>query len=103
MAIKHVEIHQVAENQSALALTNGGRHFLHAVGVAFRCDVFFHPAAVVNVMNLAHSENANLSFREHIHQHRPRWVDGVVVAPRGPYEIPRRSSERKSTRLNSSH
>src|SRR6266851_1528061 len=101
VAIQHVEIHQIAKNESALAFANRGCHFLHAVGVAVRRDVLFDSAAIVNVMNLANSENANFALRENIHQHRLRRIHGIIVPPRGPHEVSRRS--RKRPRDHASH
>src|SRR5260370_9145814 len=94
VAIEHVEIHQVAKNESALALTDCRRQFLHAVRVTLCGDVFFHSAAIVNVMNLANSENTHFLFRKNVHQHRPRRINSIIVPPRGPHEVSRRSGKR---------
>ncbi len=44
-------------------------------------------------MNLANSEHAHFSFRENIHQHGLRRIHGIIVPPRGPHEVTRRSRE----------
>src|SRR6266478_1079466 len=84
VAVQHVEIHQVAKNESALAFADRRRQFFHAVGVALCRHVFFDSAAVVNVMNLANSENANFTLRENIHQHRLRRIYRIIMPPRRP-------------------
>src|SRR6266403_3162423 len=66
MAVQHIEIHQIAEDESTLPLTGCRCQFLHTVGVAFCSYVLADAAAIVNVMNLADSENAYLSFREDV-------------------------------------
>src|SRR5207249_908476 len=94
MAVQHIEIHKIAEDESALPLTDGHRQFVHAVGVTFRGHVLFHSPAIVNVMNFTDSENAHLSLRENVHQHRLRRIHGIIVPPRSPHKISRRSDER---------
>src|SRR5882762_3034735 len=84
VAVQHVEIHQVAKNESALAFADRRRQFFHAVGVALCRHVFFDSAAVVNVMNLANSENANFTLRENIHQHRLGRIHRIIMPPRRP-------------------
>ena len=101
VAIQHVEIHQIAEDQPALALAHRCRQFLHSVGVVLGRDVLFDSATIVNVMNLANSENANFILRENIHQHRLRRIHGVIVPPRGPHEVSWHS--RKRPRNHASH
>src|SRR5205807_9880678 len=87
MAVQHIEIHQIAKNESTLPLTGCYRQFFHAVGVAFCRYVLADAAAIVDVMNLADSENSNFSFHEDVHQHRLRRVDDVIVTPCGPHKI----------------
>src|SRR5260370_15970567 len=101
VAVQHVEIHQVAKNESALAFANRGCHFLHAVGVDVRRYALFDAAAIVNVMTLATSENANFALRENIHQHRLRRIHGIIVPPRGPHEVS--GLPRKRARDHASH
>src|SRR2546429_9871231 len=86
MAVQHIEIHQIAENQPALAFADGRRQFFHAVGVAFCRYVLADTAAIVNVMNLADSKNAHLPFREDVHQHRFRRVPGRKLPAAGDAE-----------------
>ncbi len=45
-------------------------------------------------MNLADAEHRHFSFRQHIHQHRARRLDGVVMTPLRALEIARRAGER---------
>src|SRR5271169_4718511 len=46
MAVQHVEIDQIAENQARFSFLQSCGHFCHAVRVAGRGDVFLHAAAV---------------------------------------------------------
>ena len=75
-------------------LRKRGVEFLHAVRVVFRGDVVVDAAAVVDIVNFADAEDRNFSFDEHIHQHRARRLDRVIVAALGAPKISRRARER---------
>src|SRR5579863_5131965 len=93
MAVEHVEINEIAEDQAAAALTKRGGEFFHTVGVAFGGDVVFHAAGVVDVVNLSDAENWYGALCKDVQQHRLRRIDGVIVAPRRSHKVSRRSRE----------
>src|SRR5262245_35760700 len=62
MAIQHVKIHQVSEDQASHARGKGLLELRHAVCVALGSDIVLHAAAVVDVMNLSHSENGDATL-----------------------------------------
>ncbi len=66
----------------------------HAVRVVFRGDVTVDAAAIVDIVNFADAEDRNFSFDEHVHQHRPRRLDRVIVAALGAPKIARSTRER---------
>src|SRR5882762_6817720 len=93
MPIQHVEIHQVAEDQSVRPLVHRGRQFLHSVGVRNSRDVALHASPVINVVDLSDSENRHLLLRQHIHQHRFRRLYCIIMAPRRSHKMSRSSCE----------
>ena len=62
MAVQHVEINEVAEDQPVFPLFCGGGQFFHAIGVAFSGEVFVHAASVVNVVNFSNAQHAHLAL-----------------------------------------
>ena len=94
VAIQHVEIHEVAKNQPPFPLLRRRRQFLHAVGIALGGDVFLDAAPVINVMNLANSEDAHFALGKNIQEHGLRRIDGVIMPPRRPHKISGNSRER---------
>ena len=94
MAIQHVEIHEVAKNQSISAFVNRSRQFLHSIGIRFCGDVLLHSAAIINVVNLADAEDLHTFFGKHVHQHRSRRIDRVIMSSRSARETSRRSRKR---------
>ena len=68
--------------------------FLHAVRVVLRGDVAVDAAAIVDIVNFADAEDRNFPLDEHVHQHRARRLDRVIVAALGAPKISRRARER---------
>src|SRR5580692_5868926 len=93
MPVEHIEIDEIGEDEAGLLLGERGVQFLHAVRVVFGLDVIGNAPAVVDVMNFADAENWNFLFDEHIHQHRARRLNRVIVAALGAAEISWRSGE----------
>src|SRR6266849_2349746 len=93
MAEEHVEIHEVGKDQTGGAFTERGAKFVHAVGVAFRGDVLFDSAAVIDVVNLSNAEHRNILFQEDVEEHRLRRFDGIVMAALGALEISGRAEK----------
>jgi hypothetical protein len=94
VAVKHVEIDEIREDQASRPLLQSLLQFRHAVGVVFRRDIVVDATAVIDVVNLPHAENGRLLLGEYVEQHWPRRFDGVVVAPLGAPEIAWRAGER---------
>src|SRR3954447_16468764 len=88
MAIKHVEIHQIAKDQSTRALAKGSSELVHAVCIALCGDVIFYAATVVDVVNLADPEHRHAALLQYIEQHRLRRIHRVVVPPRSTHKVP---------------
>src|SRR6266705_1201027 len=94
VAIEHVEVRQICEDEPALPLADRGRQFFHPVGVVFRRDVFFDAAAIVYVMNLADSKHSHFAFRQDIREHWFRRVHRIVMPARSAHKVAWRSRER---------
>ena len=60
----------------------------------FVVDISIDAAAIVNIVNFADAEDRNFSLDKHIHQHRARRLDRVIVPPLGTPKISRRAGER---------
>ena len=91
MAVEHVKIHEVGEDQTARLLREGLSQLGHSVGVVSRGDVIFHAAAVIDVVNLADAEHGNFFLGQDIQQHRAWRLDRVIVTAFGAAKISRRA------------
>src|SRR5882757_10844627 len=80
MAVKHIEIHQVAEDQAVGPLLKSCGQFFHAIGVGFGCGVVVYAAAVVDVVDFSDAEDGDCFFGEDVQEHWFGRIDGVVVA-----------------------
>ena len=91
MAVEHVEIHEIREDQPLRPARERFGELGHAVGVVFRGDVIRDAAAIVDIVNFADAEDGNFAVGEHVEQHRARRLDGVIVAAFGAAKISRRA------------
>ena len=64
VAIEHVEIDQIAEDEALRVGLEGFGKFGHAVGVAGGGNVIFYAAAVVDVVDFADAEDGDIFFGE---------------------------------------
>ncbi len=87
MAVEHVEVDQIGEDEAGGAAGDGVENFGHAVGIIFGGDVVADAAAVVDVVNFADAENGDAAFFEDVEEHGARRLDGVIVAAFGAAEI----------------
>jgi len=94
MAVEHVEVDEVAEDEAGWAFANRGSEFGHAIRVGTGGDVVGDAAAIVNIVNFADAKNGNVLFGEHIEQHGHGRVDGVIMAAWRAHEVAGRSGER---------
>src|SRR5580704_8053761 len=94
MPVQHVEVHEIAEDETPLSLTNRGCQFLHTVTVVLRGDVVLDATPVVDVVNLADAKHRHRPFPQYVHQHGLRWIDGIIMPPRRAYEVARLACER---------
>lgn len=101
MAVEHVEINKIGEEETARLAPERLTEFGHAIGVVFCGDVVFDAAAVVDIVNLADAENADLGVGENVKEHGTRWFDSVIMAALSAPIISRRASKR--SRDDASH
>jgi len=92
--VEHVEIDEVAEDESVFALANGGSQFLNAIGVALGGDIVRDTAAIVDVVDFANAKHRDAALLENIQQHRFWRIDGVIVTPRSASKITGWASKR---------
>src|SRR5690348_17929485 len=93
MAIKHVEIHEIGEDEAFAALRKRLRKFGNAVGIVLSDDEIGNAAAVVDVVDFADTEDGHAALGENIEKHGARRLDGVVVATLSAAIISRRPRE----------
>ena len=87
MAVEHVEVDEVGEDEAGGAVGEGVEDFGHAVGIIFGGDVVADAAAVVDVVNFSDAEDGDAAVFEDVEEHGARRLDGVVVAAFGAAEI----------------
>ena len=101
MAVKHVEIDQVREDQPRRIIAAAPRGAFPFRPVIFRGDIIFDPAPVVNVVNFADAENGHASRGQHVQHHGLGRIDRIVMPPRGTREISGRAG--KGARDDAAH
>ena len=94
MAVEHVEVNEVGEDEAGGAFAESGVEFVHAVGVVFRGDVVRDTAAVVDVVDFADAKDGGAAVGENVEKHGARRLDDVVVAALGAAEITGRAKKR---------
>ncbi len=96
MAVEHVEIDEIREDEPARLARERFGELGYAVGIIFCGDVIGDATPVVDVVNFADAENGNFCVGEHIEKHGARRLDGIIVAALGATIIPWRAGERTS-------
>ena len=86
VAVEHVEIHQVDEQQPRAVRLQRRQRLGDAVGVALGLDVVRHALPAVDVVNLPDAEGEHARLLQPRHQQRLGRIDGVVVAAHGAPE-----------------
>src|SRR5579862_6861673 len=94
MAVEHVEVDEIGEDETGGAGGHRVENFGHAVGIIFGSDVVADAAAVVDVVNFADAEDGDAAFFEDVEEHGARRFDGVVVTAFGAAEISGLADER---------
>jgi len=94
MAVEHVEVDEIAEDEAVGTFVKRGDEFVDAVGVGSGCDVVADAAAVVDVVDFADAEDGDALFGEDVEKHGFGRVDGVVVASRSTCEVAGSAVER---------
>ena len=86
VAVKHVEIDEIDENEAVGMILEGVEGPLHALGVGFGFVGGGDPAIEEDVGDLADADNGVSGFGEAVEEHAGRGRDGIVVAVGGPGE-----------------
>src|SRR5215212_8512925 len=86
MAVDHIEIHQVTEDQTPLGFSPQLLDHSHAVAVGLRWMRFSNSLSRENVGDLTYANRRNSGFSDGI-QHRPRRLVRKIMPIRGSGEL----------------